>query len=546
MSINIDNREGFSISSTIDGSIYAVGDSLNDITKVYRIINDTWSQLGSDIIGTELTRFGHSVSLSLYSSALADIAGPIYIAIGAPGIENDKGYVKVYKFVTETNLWEQIGNTIYGENSEGGEGGEDGDRFGFTVALINYWTDRNSLSLAIGAPMSNNATGYVKLYNYSTTDEILNSPHKFTGKMAGDYFGYSISMNLEYIAIGAPFAQDGKGTTSVYDIFLKEQMGDDINSNVYGLSGFSVSLRPYLPLLAIGAPYTETIDEVGFSTGGRTRIYFLQYDPLSWEKYGEIDGINGEHSGYSVSYNSMLAIGSPFKTINDFTNGGQIRIYNNTEGFWTKINEINGNTTNERVGYSVSIVPLSYDNYRVYVGTYDKGVSLYDTTIPIGNICFTAFTPILTDQGNIPIEQIKAGYHTMRNKPILAVTQSVYATDKYLVSLEKNCLGYMIPSSKTIVSMNHRILYQGKMIKAIEFTKLKINGVSLIEYKGEVLYNILLATHDIIMVNNMICESLDPNHDIAKLYLAFKKMDKIKRNDVIKCYNAEYKRRNMS
>jgi len=48
-----------------------------------------------------------------------------------------------------------------------------------------------------------------------------------------------------------------------------------------------------------------------------------------------------------------------------------------------------------------------------------------------------------------------------------------------------------------------------------------INGINIIEIytKSELLYNILLESGRIMVINNIEMETLDPNNKIAKLYL---------------------------
>ena len=152
-------------------------------------------------------------------------------------------------------------------------------------------------------------------------------------------------------------------------------------------------------------------------------------------------------------------------------------------------------------------------------------------------------TPIRTDQGYIHIEKINPDIHTIRNKPIVGITQSVYASDKYLICFEKDSLGNNIPSERTVMSMNHKVFYKGNMKKAKEFVG-KVENVKQIDYKGEILYNVLMEEHDKMMVNNLICETLDPISDIAKIYKNCKKLSQTKKNELIKWYNNEYKKKN--
>ena len=46
----------------------------------------------------------------------------------------------------------------------------------------------------------------------------------------------------------------------------------------------------------------------------------------------------------------------------------------------------------------------------------------------------------------------------------------------------------------------------------------KFAGVKLIPYNKETLYNVLLEKHDVMNVNNLICETLLPDNPIAKFY----------------------------
>lgn len=152
-------------------------------------------------------------------------------------------------------------------------------------------------------------------------------------------------------------------------------------------------------------------------------------------------------------------------------------------------------------------------------------------TLPISNICFTKGTPITTNQGNIPIEQLKPNINTIRNKQIVGITQTI-TQDKYLICFEKNALGNNIPSQKTIMSENHCILHNGTLIKAKNFIKMYEN-IYKIKYDGEVLYNVLMEEPDKMMVNNLICETLHPENYIAKLYKTLQTLNPQEQAEVI-------------
>ena len=131
-------------------------------------------------------------------------------------------------------------------------------------------------------------------------------------------------------------------------------------------------------------------------------------------------------------------------------------------------------------------------------------------------ICFPAGTPVLTDQGIIAIEEIDPLINTIHNKPIIAITETITNDDK-LVCFERNSLGYNVPNQRTIISMDHGIIYNKRMIRAKHFVG-KIRSVYYKQYNGEFLYNVLMEKHYIMLVNQMRVETLNPRNMVAKLY----------------------------
>jgi hypothetical protein len=93
------------------------------------------------------------------------------------------------------------------------------------------------------------------------------------------------------------------------------------------------------------------------------------------------------------------------------------------------------------------------------------------------------------------------------------------------------------------MSKNHKILYNKKMVKAKELLGLN-DKVKKVDYEGETLYNVLMEDYNKMLVNNLICETLEPNHDIAKLYKYFQGVNIEEQQKMIKHYNNEYKKRN--
>ena len=158
---------------------------------------------------------------------------------------------------------------------------------------------------------------------------------------------------------------------------------------------------------------------------------------------------------------------------------------------------------------------------------------------PINPVCFPAGTPILTDQGIIHIDKINTNIHTIRNSPIVAITKTI-TPEKYLICFNKNALGKNVPFQKTIISQNHRIWYKGKMVKSKQFLN-KFNGVEKVKYTGEIMYNVLLEKHDKMVVNNLICETMNPKNEISKLYRLLNTSQINERSQIINDYNRSKK-----
>ena len=165
---------------------------------------------------------------------------------------------------------------------------------------------------------------------------------------------------------------------------------------------------------------------------------------------------------------------------------------------------------------------------------------LVSNVIPISNTCFPAKTRIVTDQGEIQIEQINTDIHTIRGNKIVAITKT-NTVEKHLICFEKDSIGKNIPSKKTIISKNHKLLYKGKMIKACDFIG-KLDDIYKIKYNGELLYNVLMEDYSKMIVNNLICETLQPEDSTALLYKIMSKCDEEQRQELIGAFNANVKK----
>ena len=193
-------------------------------------------------------------------------------------------------------------------------------------------------------------------------------------------------------------------------------------------------------------------------------------------------------TGYQYSTDG----GSTFSsTISTTTNSIQITGLTNSTTYQVVIRAVNG------VGAGAS-------SNTVYV----------TTTTPFIDICFPAGTPIDTDQGSIPIENLIPCQHTINEKPIIHVSQTL-SFDSYWVCFEKHALGRNQPFEHTRMSPDHQVEYKGNMVKAHTLLGkgLAVNKEPFVE---DILYNVMLENYGTLCVNNLICETLDPLHPLVR------------------------------
>ncbi len=138
----IGDEFGFSVPISDNGETIAVGAPSNDgkngvdsgHVRIYPLADDgaSWEQIGDDINGDTANYYsGISVSLSANGSI---------VAIGSPGADIDgvsgAGQVKVYRIDGGGPSWEQLGESLYGDNGN--------DYFGVSVDIS---PDGNSLAV---------------------------------------------------------------------------------------------------------------------------------------------------------------------------------------------------------------------------------------------------------------------------------------------------------------------------------------------------------------------------------------------------------------
>ncbi|UPT72039.1 MAG: T9SS type A sorting domain-containing protein [Flavobacterium sp. JAD_PAG50586_2] len=287
------------------------------------------------------------------------------MAIGAKnndGNGSNSGHVRVYRNVS--GVWTQIGFDINGEASD--------DWSGDSVSLSS-----DGSIVAIGASRNDgngNSSGHVRVYrNVSGVWTQIGSD--INGEAQYDDSGESVSLSSDgnILAIGASYNTGngaGAGHVRVYQNIsgVWTQIGSDINGEAAGdRSGLTVSLSSDGSIVAIGSPYSNA----NGTESGQVRIF--QNVSGVWTKIGsDINGEADTNFGYGVCLSSngaIVAMGAPFSNENG-NNTGHVRVYQNISGVWTQMgSNIVGEAAGDRSGYNLS---LSSDGSILAIGAYQN------------------------------------------------------------------------------------------------------------------------------------------------------------------------------
>lgn len=314
------DQTGQSVSLSNDGSVVAIGEPLNNDlgftsgqVRVFKNINNTWTQVGQDLYGEDSSAFaGRTVDLSTDGSILAfGIPNAVVNGVAFTG--------KVRVFEQQNGTWVQKGGDINGDGSI--------IKFGENISLS---ADGNILAIGqTGNPGSQAQTdiGRVKVYQF-INNQWVQLGSTIPGSFVNDEFGTSVSLSDSgtILAIGSFSSNQVK----VYQLNSGNwtQLGNTlVGQNPGDLFGGRVSLSNNGIFLAVGARF-NSID--GFNKG---RAYIYQNQSGTWTQVNNpISGANnGDLSAFALAISqdgSKLVIGA---TGNDDagSNAGHVRIFEN-------------------------------------------------------------------------------------------------------------------------------------------------------------------------------------------------------------------------
>jgi len=185
---------GWSCDINESGSRVVVGaprHAAGGFARVYEWNNrdQYWDQLGGSLMNDydivqPNDRFGMSVSIDGDRVA---VGGPYKDANG----EMDSGFVKVFEWDKNRERWNPVGQVLTGEGRQ--------ELFGWAVSLFGD-------NLAVGIPGYEMNRGKVLLYKWNSEMEIWDVAQPLYGDAALDAFGFSVSGNNDFFAVGAPIS----------------------------------------------------------------------------------------------------------------------------------------------------------------------------------------------------------------------------------------------------------------------------------------------------------------------------------------------------
>jgi hypothetical protein len=168
--------------------------------------------------------------------------------------------------------------------------------------------------------------------------------------------------------------------------------------------------------------------------------------------------------------------------------------------------QVMGTTSSTTLSWAIplDIIP---GIYQVEVSNTVCSIRSYSFLIlTLQDICFVKDTLVETDQGNIPIQSIVPGKHTVFNQKIIDVTKTIHP-DSHLVHIKSFAFG-PYPTKDTTLSQEHKI----NGINSFREARHYVNGstVTLVPYDFQPLYNVLLIRPGFMRVHGMMVETLDP------------------------------------
>ena len=310
--------ERMAMNAVGDRLITSVNNSIGSFA-VYELNGSVWAQLGGDLILSQEYLLGTPVSMN----AAGDI-----IAIGI-SFPHNNGYTRTYKYTGGD--WQLMGSQLNGGSS---------DNFGWCVSLDNAGT-----RMAISTARLSGGVGYVEVYDFDTTtpNDWAQVGSTIFG-ISGQQFarGLALSGDGTKLVAGTRFGgAGGSGYVRVYAYTSDwTPIGSTLESFGFGNSsenfyGLFTAISEDGNVIAVGASGFETTSNAGDNVG---RVFCYAYNGSDYSLVNVIDGI-----GLQENFN-IGAISEDGTTLLTPGNTNSLRVFKLTE-----------DTARQFLGFNVSL-----------------------------------------------------------------------------------------------------------------------------------------------------------------------------------------------
>ena len=341
---NAGDNFGEAVAMNALGNIVAIGipksdaaGTMSGMVKVFQLNGNTWSQMGTDIIGNTEQKLGFSIALNSTGKRLV---------IGSPNFGDDtpsgvNGNVKVFEW--SGSSWSQMGSEI------GGIG--NGDEFGYAVDI-----NSNGTIIVIGergAEQNNSYSGRAYVYEFNGTDWNQLGSNITDGAGYLHAFGRAVAINDSGNRIFISTETENQNGNNVRSVYPYEfngvnwvQLGNVVYGNLSGSIGHSLSTNSSGTRFATSSP-----DNV--SLNYQTRIF--EYVGNNWQQLGsDILTINKAESVDMNSIGNRVILGLNSNTSGN-QNGGFVKVFEYDGIDWLEqANEIEGLNNGDSLGHSVA------------------------------------------------------------------------------------------------------------------------------------------------------------------------------------------------
>ena len=261
--------------------------------------------------------------------------------------------------------------------------GEVGDEFGHSVSIHGNYA-------VIGAPYDNVGTnsnqGSAYIFFFNGIGWVQQAKLVAAGGAANDNFGFSVSISGDYVIVGAPNDDIGISNNmgSAY-IFLRSGTSWTQQANFTGISalagdnfGYSVSIDSIYA--AVGA----RSDDVGANSGQGTAYIFIR-SGVNWNQQDYVtipSGAANDNFGSSISISGIyLIVGAPHDDVGGKADAGSAHIFQRMGTAWSHVQLLTftilenyhfGNSVSVSGNYMVAGAPSestesNFGNARAYI-----------------------------------------------------------------------------------------------------------------------------------------------------------------------------------